>query len=77
MATLNIYATLTNIANEIMRQREKYLKLEELEQGSVNIGDEVITIPQIKVDAVKADLDKVRTRVAAIADALKVEKVYR
>lgn len=77
MVTLNIYGTLTNIANEVMRQREKYLKLEELEQGSVNVGDEIITIPQTKVDVVKIDLDKVRTRVAAMADTLKVEKVYR
>lgn len=70
---VDIYRTLTNIANKIMSDREKYLALEKLESGSVEVGDETVSIPQNQVAAIKVKLALARTKVTNLANAVGAE----
>jgi len=77
MATINLYVTLNNIANKIVREREQYRQLEEVERsGVVNTGDDTIAIPAAKLTAIKTKLTTARIKVEKLATAVGADIVY-
>lgn len=74
---VDLYQTLTNIANQIMGQRELYRNLQNLAGGNANIGDEIVPVPANQLTAIKQRLTLARDKVKALAESLKVEVVYR
>ena len=77
MATINIYGTLSNIANKALQEREGYRQLEAIENsGVVNTGDEIIAVPAAKLITIKTKLNEARIKVEKLATAIGADIVY-